>query len=305
MNIPDFLIKWLGSFLYNRQQRMKIGKETSAWSPVVAGVPQGTLLGPVTFLVQINDLSTSISSVKYVDDTTLWEICDITKEDTNLQCATEQVIQWCKDNRMSLNTEKTKTMVISFSKLTPKFQPITIDNTQIEDINTFKLLGVKINNKLSWEEHVNYICKKAAQRLYFLVLLKRAGIKEKDIVSVYCSIIRSVLEYADVIWHPGLTKSQCQAIEHIQKRVMGIIYNGVNYTKALEQSGLQKLDTRREDHCRTFYANMQDPKHKLYKYLPPKRPLLNLRKQRTYEVPKLRTNRPKKSPIYYGLFKFQ
>ena len=104
------------SFLSGRKQRIKIGKTFSDWEDVNAGVPQGTLLGPSTFLLHINDLQTDCHSVKYVDDTTIWESCDRKGVLSQLQTAANQTISWCNDNNMKINTHKTKEMLVDFSK---------------------------------------------------------------------------------------------------------------------------------------------------------------------------------------------
>ena len=125
---------------------------------------------------------------------------------------------------MILNTDKTKIMEIYFGEKPLNTQPVTVNGTPIECVTVFKLLGIMINSNLSWHNHVDYICSKASTRIYFLILLKRAGISPIDIVQVYCSIVRSVLEYVCEVWHPGLTTVTNDSIERIQKRALSIIY---------------------------------------------------------------------------------
>ena len=72
---------------------------------------------------------------------------------------------------------------------------------------------------MTWSHHVDFILKKAAKRIYFIYLLVKSGLKSSDVVSVYCSVIRSVLEYASPVWHPGLTTAQSKLIEGVQKRL--------------------------------------------------------------------------------------
>ena len=114
-----------------------------------------------------------------------------------------------------------------------------------------------------------------------------------------------MLEYGSVIWHPGITKMQSETIEHIQKRVLKIVYPVLSYEAALIETNLELLHERREQQCCNFYKDIQDENHKLYHYLPPRRSQRQLRSKRKFDIPRARTNRLKKSPIFYGLFNFQ
>ena len=127
---------------------------------------------------------------------------------------------------MTVNEKKTKEMLIYFGTKhdTSSVPFITINNKQIERVESFKLLGVVISADLSWKEYIDYMLKKVAKRFYCILYLVRAGIKNEDILIIYCSIIRSVLEYACQVWHPGLTKKQSSDIERVQKRCLRLIY---------------------------------------------------------------------------------
>ena len=138
-----------------------------------------------------------------------------------------------------------------------------------------------------------------------MVMLKRAGVSITDITQVYTAIVRSVLEYAFEVWHPGLTQELSNTIEHIQKRVLRIVLPGNSYEEALEITGLKTLYARREDKCRKFFMNMTDPTHKLNHLLPKPRSTDRLRSTLKYELPKVGTVRLKNSPVNYGLFNFQ
>ena len=83
---------------------------------------------------------------------------------------------------------------------------MTIHGDNIDRVTTFKLLGVVISADLTWDSHVTYILQKVSKRMYCVMYLLRAGVPISDIVCVYCSVIRSILEYACPVWHPGLTK---------------------------------------------------------------------------------------------------
>jgi hypothetical protein len=302
---PDFLCKWLHSFLCERKQRVKIGNCYSKWETINGGVPQGTLLGPVTFLIHINDLSTSCESIKYVDDTTIWEACSLSNSTSKIQLAANQVSSWCMNNNMKINVDKTKEMIIYFGKKNMCFPYIKMNDNELERVESTKLLGLIINNKLTWSDHVDYICKKASKRLYFLRLLKRANISPADIISVYNSIIRSVLEYACEIWHPSLTQAQARQLEHIQKRAIKIANSNIDYADALCLYNIDTLYKRREDRCKNFFNDMCKSGHRLNSLLPPINKVNHLRSRKRFQLPRVKTERLKKSPVYYGVFRFQ
>jgi hypothetical protein len=207
---------------------------------------------------------------------------------------------------MQLNCEKTKEMLVHFGKKPCTIPPVTIDDKEIERVTQAKLLGVVLSNTLDWEAHVEYMCSKASRRLYFLTLLRRAGVDPKDIVRVFTSIVRSVLEYACEVWHPGLTQEQTKTLEHIQKRALHIAFPQLDYEGALAASGLDRLSVRREAACRTFFKSMLEPTHRLHHLIPAKRNLTrSLRDTNQYPLPRVKTERFKRSLVTYGLFNFQ
>ncbi len=177
----------------------------SEWTQVKGGVPKRTLLGPLGFICHINDLTNVCDTVKYVDDSTIWEVCDRKGEDSQIQLATNQTIEWTEKKLMEANTDKAKDMVIYYRKRELKAPPIVMNVYEIERVSTSKLLSVILNDTLTWGDHVDYICRKPSVRLYFLTHLKRAGYSSPDIVDICAAITRSVLEYACEVWHPGLT----------------------------------------------------------------------------------------------------
>ena len=201
----------------------------------------------------INDLKTCVNDIKYVDDSSLWEKCQRSGEDSKLQQATDQAVEWSDKNNMDINADKTKYMEIYFGRSPLSLHPITIGGSEIEQVSVFKLLGLMINNKLTWHDHIDYICRKASKRIYFLVLMKRANKSASDIVHTYVAIIRSVLEYVCIVWHPVLTKHQSDQIEHIQKRSLKIAFPDHSYHDALLTCNLETLYGRRESMCKKIF----------------------------------------------------
>ena len=183
----------------------------------------------------INDLQTSAcKTYKYVDDTTILHTGTDPRSDA-LQGAASEIAQWCQINDMKINTSKTKELLFSFSKQPSVALPaVHLENQIIERTPSAKLLGIYITDDLKWNTHINHITKKASQRLYMLSTLKKAGVPQADLLTIYTAKIRSVVEYGCECWHPGLTDYLNKQIEMIQKRALKIIYGmQIHYTDAL------------------------------------------------------------------------
>ena len=170
-------MRWLAAFLLDRQQQVKIGNIYSRTGSPNGGVPQGTLSGPKCFLLYVNDLVTPVPLFKYVDDSTLFEICNM-NEISEIQESIDKAADWTSMNCMKINSKKSKEMIICFThdvdfkKSVPN---IIIEGNRVEVVKHAKLLGVILSDDLTWNMHVESIIKKAAKRVYMLYQLKRAG----------------------------------------------------------------------------------------------------------------------------------
>ena len=118
----------------------------------------------------------------------------------------------------------------------------------LERIISVKILGVIVSSDLSWAKHIQYICFKASQRVYFLCMLRRAGASRTGMLNFYKSTICASVEYACPVWHTGLTVEQGDSVDAIQKRAMKIIYQDMTYAEALgaHAAGLECLDAQRK-----------------------------------------------------------
>ena len=270
LGLPHFITRWLTNFLTGRRMRTKLGNVVSDWVSVSAGVPQGTLLGPVCFLIHINNLRTSSANmVKYVDDSTQWSVNRT--ENSHLQDSATEADTWATENNMSLNSKKTKDMVVSFSCDSPQVPPILLGVTVTERVHQIKLLGLIVTDNLKQQEHCDYLCGKASPRLYFLRVLRRAGVDPGDLIRIYAMLIHYVMEYACQCWHTGLTVHQSEQLEGVQHAALTAAYPDLSYELALTRTGLDTLHERWENLCMSLFANIMDPSHRLHCLLPPPR----------------------------------
>ena len=195
----------------------------------------------------INDLETPAPLYKYVDDSTLFEICHRTSESVP-QHSVDIVARWTLHNDMKINSDKSKEMLISFMQdpdLRSTVPRLIIDGNEIENIVA-----------------------KAGKRVYMLYQLKRAGIGQHDLVTIYVSVIRPVLEYACPVWHTNLNKHLTKSIETVQKRALKCIYPGNEYTDILCLTNLPCLKGRRDSLCKKYFQNIMETTHRLNYLLP-------------------------------------
>jgi hypothetical protein len=146
LGVPPVLLNWCSSFLKDRQQRIKVGPHKSSWRQVVAGVPQGTKLGPLFFLIMVNDLRCNTPLYKYVDDCVATEIIKSSDlESSNLQREIDYVDNWSINNNMKLNVKKTNEFNISLSNVPYSLPALTIGNQPLEVVHTVKLNSRECN----------------------------------------------------------------------------------------------------------------------------------------------------------------
>ena len=179
------------------------------------------------------------------------------------------------------------------------------DSNIIEQVHSFKLLGVTIDDDLKWSSHFNTIFSKASSRLDFLKVLKRCSLSTSDLLYFYTSAVRPLVEYACPAWHTSLTSDQSKQIERIQIRALKIILNSncIDYENLCLIHNLDTLSNRRNQLCMTFFEkSVLDKSGCLYYLLPPQRDVCDrLRHQSKFYLPATRTARFSNSFIVYGL----
>ena len=300
IGVRSSAITWICDFLSCRTQCVRYHGVLSDSCTINAGVPQGTKLGPLIFLVMINDfqIDNNIHIFKYVDDLTMIE-CRKLAQDSQMQEAADNLSVWANVNNMKLNPIKCLKMDICFSRAPVNQTSIILENCLLETVSEVKLLGITIQNNLKWDAHIKDIEKRASAKLYMLRSLVKYGLPKEDLITVFVGYIRPLLEYASPVWSGGLTQYQNERLERVQKRALRIIFRRDydNYTISLAQSQLQRLDERRQYLCTTFFQKTLSLTDQFKQFLPQKHCTRTLRNSKKIPDFKCKTSRMQNSPI--------
>ena len=144
---------------------------------------------------------------------------------------------------MKLNEDKTKEMYILFKQNPASVPPLIINSKAVEQVHSFKILGVWLSDDLSWKSHVDHIHSRATPRLYYLRQLRRCGLSQCDLPACYKTLIRPILEYACPVWHARLTTGESNISE---KRTLKIIYSDIPYEACIQKAQIEVLKARSE-----------------------------------------------------------
>ena len=199
---------------------------------------------------------------------------------------------------MRLNVKKCFTMDICFSRNPPPLLSLTLSDTTITQCVVVKLLGVYIQADLKWNTHINSMIKRANSRLFMLRKLKYHYLNISDLVSIYTSFVRPILEYAAPAWSGAMSIKQCNDLERVQKRACRIILadDYKRYSDALQICNIETLQCRRNQLCQSFAKTL--PSSVLQRILPKKSDSgYQLRKSGLLGEFHCRTERFRKSPL--------
>ncbi|XP_072172620.1 uncharacterized protein [Diadema setosum] len=301
LEVNPSIIPTICSFLSNRSQTVLYKGTTSSSESLACGVPQGTKLGPIIFLIMVNDLAlTADNRWKYVDDLSIVEISHKAGHN-NLQSHIESVCEWSNANYMTPKPEKCKLMHFTFLRNHVPPPVITIGNNPIEVVSSMRILGVTIRSDLRWDSQVREMISRASRRLYILCSLRRNGVTHNDLLFVYTVYIRPLLEFAAPVWCTNLTHEQSQALEKVQRRALRLISYPLYlpYNDALRDMNIESLSERRSSLLTTFGKSLlRSTRHR--DMLPPQRSQLitrSLRNSLNIDIPRTRTQRFRNSTI--------
>ena len=225
--IKNASLNWFRTYLKNRLQFVQIDQQKSKTMSISLGVPQGTILGPLLFLIYINDIQYSsklFNFIKYADDTTLFNpMADPNQRNsTIINTELKNVSKWLKINRLSLNTTKTKYMIFHHRQksIIPFTNDIKLDNVTIEKVEKYNFLGFSLDEHMNWNNHIDKIAMKVSRTIGILCKLKHI-FPFSILQTLYSSLIIPHLTNGILIWGynlEGLFKLQKKAIRIIANR---------------------------------------------------------------------------------------
>lgn len=241
--IQGELFHWIEEFLSHRVQRVVVDGEFSEWAPVTSGVPQGSILGPFLFLIYINDLPDYIDNSKmllFADDSKMYRCISSPSDQISLQHDIDQVLRWTRDWEMELNVDKCKLLVLGQTNV-----HFFLDGHKILESSGESDLGVMMHPSLRFALHIKCMIQKA-RRAMCLIFQKFANRNEDFLLLVWKTCLRSLLEYASVVWNPISLKCSMD-IERLQRRFTRLVYRVRNlpYPDRLRALSLETLHGRR------------------------------------------------------------
>jgi len=214
-------LKWFENYLLNRHQFVQISNSKSNQQLIKCGVPQGSIIGPILFLLYINDLpqATSLFSIMFADDSNVFTAGSSTAE--CIETLNRELVlltEWIHSNKLSLNVDKSHLIVFSKARHAPNDSTVFLDGKQLTQVHTIKFLGVIIDDKLSWQQHVNYIRGKLSRTIGILSRA-RCYLNQSTLRNIYFAFTHPYLTYCLDVW------GQCsahlfQSVFRLQKRAI-------------------------------------------------------------------------------------
>ena len=251
--ITGNILGWIKSFLANRTQQVCINNTLSEKAPVTSGIPQGSVLGPLLFVLYINDLPGEVDKDTFLylfaDDTKVFREIDSQAENAILQRDINNLKRWSDQWLLKFHPQKCVSMTIC-NKSEPGLAEKTkreyhMGNYKLKSSDCEKDIGIHVDEHLSFDTHINYIANKANR----VLAITRKSFEFMDIQTfkyLYKGLVRPQLEYATSVWHPHLIR-QMETIEDVQIRATKMVpgLSNLTYPERLKKLDIPTLRYRR------------------------------------------------------------
>ena len=223
--VPKCMIRWFKSFLEDRKAQVRLGQGKSKWMRLQQGLPQGAVSSPVLFLLYVNKWDNlqeeRVEYSGFADDIAVWaKGTDLGDLRDRLERALRKIEKWAGDLKIQLNPSKTEACLFTNNLAERDHDPkLTLDGKVIQMKKQIKLLGVTLDQKLTFKTQTELVCQKMRKRARVLTALagKDWGSSRKILTSIYKALVESVVWYGAAGWLPWLSKSNLKKLERSQR----------------------------------------------------------------------------------------
>ena len=253
IQLNPYIIQWVNSYLSNRSQLVVVEGTCSSILPVLSGVPQGSVLGPLLFLIFINDVVTQISPGSslslFADDMAFYRPICSTTDFSIVQCDISSISTWIRNNFLSLQPAKCHAMMLTRRRVPQPeeaYHTLYIEGVPLPYVDSVKYLGVLITSNLSWSQHISNLHLKVRRLIGVLYRKFYKNATSSTLLQLYISFIRPHLEYCSAVWDPYLAKD-VELLEKTQKFGLKVCLKdwSSDYTSLLSSANIHPLSMRR------------------------------------------------------------
>ena len=305
--VTDLAHGWFTSYLAGREQYCYVEGKSSNKRLVQCGIPQGSCLGPLLFIIYMNDFEKCLKKSKpnmYADDTSIsYASNEINELFNEIKGELDLVSSWMRQNKLSLNAEKSEFMLIGHPKQLNKakdFPDLEVEDQKLCRAQKTKYLGVIMDESMNWEEQLKTIKRKIKNGLGAMFKLKNI-LSQKQLATVYRALIESHLRYCSVIWG-CLSNTKLESLQRLQNRARrliecarhkdGWVCDWLDVRNLIKYDQLITTYKIKNGLCPENLKNKFTPRSNISKY--------NTRKIDDFEIPRLRLEYCKKSFGYQG-----
>ena len=237
MHVNSHITSWISNFLKDRTQYVKLNTKTkSSLITTNVGTPQGTVLSPVLFTIYTNQCSfddPNVKLIKFADDSTILGLINPDCNETYYRNTISKFVDWCDKHFLHLNVKKTKEMIIDFRIKKEPIEPLYIKNEQVEQVDTYKYLGVAIDKDLNWQPHASLTHKKVNKRMFFLRKLRSFRLNPKLLSLFYKSTIESILLFCITAWGGNVRTLDSTKLDRIVRKASKITHHNTHCFETL------------------------------------------------------------------------
>ena len=306
LGISKHVIAWCRSYLVGRFQSVKNGNDISSELPVTCGVPQGSILVPLFFIIYVNDLLSTFGTLDpkmllYADDTVLYVSAKTAfTACVSLDNGLSKLARWCSLNKLSINIKKTKCLIVDLQNDTTNYPKPKLNGQPLDQVDSYNYLGVSIDNKLEFNK---FLCEKYGKvhcRVYQLSKMRKY-IDCNTALLIYKQMILSLSDYADFMIKIGPAR-EISCLVKLHERAVKVIDNnqhGLSVKDLMNHYRLQPLSDRQDEHTLSIMYRQS----KKVDLLDLDRPRVNLRGRGKIKFKKYKRTYEKylKSPLARGI----